>query len=205
MVRAEIGAILATSTQTTNLNLQNVLRTINNQFGNSLGDDGKNLREIGRIAEQVYESSGKQFNLDIGSVQTTQRGTSADIFSAILKGISAQAGEGGGNVADLTKITIFSIPFSFTVYEGFNSSTFFADPGIPFIFPNSPVTNIPVFGDDGFTVLGFELSNVNLQTVDTYFADAKLGTSDNYTYTVLSPIVSPTIITPPDGGTMAFG
>lgn len=207
LVRAEVGAISTLSNQTTLLNLQNLLRSLHNQSGSLLGEEGKSTKDLGRAAEQVIESVGKQFNFEIvGSLVSHRFNNSQDIFSTVLKNISAHASDKGHDFGEITKIPLFSIPFILTKYEGFNANTFFFDPAIPFAFSNTPRTSTqvpsrgpdgePLLDPNGNPIIGFVLENNQPDAIDKYFKDADLEVTENYTYEVLSPIVTNVTTTP---------
>lgn len=190
LVRAEIGSISVLSHQAANLTLQNVLRTLNNQNGSLLGEEGKNIKYIGKTDEQIVENTGKSFNLEVGSGHTNNSNSFQDAFSTVLKGISIQATETPSNPPDITKPPLFSIPFVTNVYyEGFNTSNFFFKPGINFAFPNSSVSTTIAKGPHGEN-LGFILNNTNPKLIDSYLKDAGIAIPSHYIYEILSPITT---------------
>jgi len=196
LVRAETGSFIGLQ-QTANLTYRTTQEARNINLQTGLKEGESTFRGASNAQnEKIPETIRINITLEGGvTSQSRSAGNAQDIFSGILKGISANAVEKGGSQGISTPITVFTLSTTFILVLPFNISSFFFSPEILFTFTNSA-------RQSGSLLLTPETTNA----VSRYFSEVGFPTFANYTYTVISPLPSSTpqtatkgIIINPDG------
>lgn len=173
LVRAEIGAIFNTVSQTANVLLRGAFQTPITQLGNLLGDEGKGGKgSTVTTLDQTSESASNKFILDLSNSSGTHNNNGAqDALTRLLRGISTQSSETNHDEARPPAVPLFTpvtgVPFIAT----FNSSNFFPGSTIKFAFTNNDTTT-PIYRN----------------AISEYIGDAGLPVTDTYSYKVISPV-----------------
>ncbi|MBX9805531.1 MAG: hypothetical protein K2Y18_07250 [Alphaproteobacteria bacterium] len=168
LARADIGGFRIISNQLNNLNL----RSDNQAAKGSLLGDGKESQKVilGGAVEQTVENAAKQFVAEAAGSGSHSKASVDDSLKSLLSGLSAHAATGAGDEGKSKgdSITIANLG-GFTYIQSFNSNNLFFPADLVFTFTNQST------GQNGI--------------VKSYFTAANLGTFNEYTYQVISPII----------------
>lgn len=187
LIRAEIGTIFNTVSQTANVFLRGAFQTPITQLGNILGDEGKGGKaSTTTTTEQASESASNKFILDLSNSSGTHNNNNAqDALTKLLRSISTQSSDTNHEETRPPAVPLFTpvtgVPFIAT----FNSSNFFPTATIKFAFTNNDSTT-PIYRS----------------AISEYISDAGLPVTDTYSYKVISPV--PVFPTGEPGETQIF-